>query len=88
MVLSPNRNHYTEIQVAYSSLGLCCLYLNASINVQEVRASQLTLWYNAITTDGHGRNRRRMIVAMARKLLVVLWQLATKGLIPEGAMVS
>jgi len=69
-------------------VGLCCLYPNASINFQEVRASQLTLWYYVRTTDGHGRNRRRMIVALVRKLLVALWQLATKGLIPEGAMVS
>jgi len=51
-------------------------------------ASQLTRWYYVRTMDGHGRNRRRMIAALARKLLVALWQLAIKCLIPEGAIVS
>ena len=50
--------------------------------------SKLALWYNERTKDGHGRNRRRMIVALARKLLVALWQLATKGLVPAGAIVT
>ncbi|MCY3725028.1 MAG: hypothetical protein OXF95_00105 [Rhodobacteraceae bacterium] len=50
--------------------------------------SKLTLWYRERTRDGHGRNRRRMIVALARKLLVALWQLATRGLVPEGAIIE
>ncbi|MDE2673619.1 MAG: IS110 family transposase [Paracoccaceae bacterium] len=50
--------------------------------------SKLTLWYREGTRDGHGRNRRRMIVALARKLLVALWQLATRGVVPEGAIIQ
>ena len=46
-------------------------------------ASELALWYYERTKDGHGRNRRRMIVALARKLLVVLWKLTTRGKYPR-----
>ena len=46
-------------------------------------ASELALWYYERTKDGHGRNRRRMIVALARKLLVALWKLATRGKYPR-----
>ena len=49
--------------------------------------SKLTLWFQEKTRDGHGRNRRRMIVALARKLLIALWRFATQGVIPEGALV-
>ena len=48
--------------------------------------SKLTLWFKERTKDGYGRNRKRMLVALARKLLVTLWQLATKGVIPEGVI--
>ncbi len=48
--------------------------------------SKLTLWFKERTKDGHGRNRKRMIVALARKLLVALWQLATRGVVPEGVI--
>lgn len=49
--------------------------------------SRLALWYQEKTRDGHGRNRRRMIVALARKLLIALWRFATQGVVPEGAIV-
>lgn len=29
-----------------------------------------------------------MIVALARKLLVALWQPATRGVVPEGAIIQ
>ena len=48
--------------------------------------SKLTLWFKERTKDGHGRNRKRMIVALACKLLVALWQLATIGVVPEGVI--
>ena len=50
--------------------------------------SKLTQWFMERTGDGHGRNRKRMIVALARKLLVALWRLATQGVIPEGAIIK
>jgi len=50
--------------------------------------SKLTKWFMERTRDGHGRNRKRMIVALARKLLVALWRLATQGVIPEGVIIK
>ena len=50
--------------------------------------SALTLWFHERTKAGGGRNRRVMIVALARKLLVGLWKLVTTGVIPEGAIMS
>ncbi len=50
--------------------------------------SKLAFWYKERNKDGHGRNRHRMIVALARKLLVALWKFATKGEIPEGAIIT
>ena len=46
--------------------------------------SKRTLWYRERTREGHGRNRRRMMVALACKLLVALWQLATRGWFRKG----
>lgn len=50
--------------------------------------SALTLWFHERTKAAGGRNRRVMIVALARKLLVGLWRLVTTGVIPEGAIMS
>ncbi len=47
--------------------------------------SALTLWFHERVKALGGRNRRVMIVALARKLLVGLWRLVTTGIIPEGA---
>ncbi|MCC2662254.1 MAG: transposase [Geminicoccaceae bacterium] len=46
--------------------------------------SQLARWYRARTADARGRTRKTMIVALARKLLIALWRLATTGEAPEG----
>jgi len=46
--------------------------------------SALAQWYRARTADAHGATRKRMIVALARKLLIALWRMATTGEIPEG----
>ena len=47
--------------------------------------SALTLWFHERTKAVGGRNRRVMIVALARKLLVGLWKFVITGLVPEGA---
>jgi transposase len=50
-------------------------------------ASPLTQWYRA--RFGTGRRARRIgIVAVARKLLIVLWRYATTGVRPAGAIVK
>jgi transposase len=46
--------------------------------------SVLAKWYRARTADARGVTRKTMIVALARKLLIVLWRLATTGEVPEG----
>src|SRR5690349_16823772 len=46
--------------------------------------SQLARWYRARTADARGGTRKAMVVALARKLLIALWRLATTGEAPEG----
>ena len=46
--------------------------------------SALVRWYRERTADGRGDTRKVMIVALARKLLVALWELVTTGKVPEG----
>ena len=41
--------------------------------------SALARWYRARTADARGGTRKTLIVALARKLLVGLWQLVTTG---------
>src|SRR3712207_1056906 len=48
------------------------------------RGSALARWYRARTADARSVTRKTLIVALARKLLVGLWQLATTGKVPEG----
>jgi transposase len=48
------------------------------------KGSVLARWYRARTADARGGTRKTLIVALARKLLVGLWQLATTGKVPEG----
>ena len=50
--------------------------------------SALSVWFRQRTKTGAGRNRRIMIVALARKLLVGLWKFVTTGVILEGAIMS
>ncbi|WP_420891142.1 IS110 family transposase [Minwuia thermotolerans] len=50
--------------------------------------SALTLWFHERAKAVGGRNRRVMIVALARKLLVALWKFVTTGVVPEGAIMS
>lgn len=46
--------------------------------------SQLAAWYRTRTADAPRGTRKTMIVALARKLLIALWRLATAGEIPES----
>jgi transposase len=48
--------------------------------------SALAQWYRRQTADRRGPTRKTMIVALARKLLVALWQLVTTGEVPEGVV--
>jgi transposase len=48
------------------------------------KGSALARWYRARTADARAGTRKTLIVALARKLLVGLWQLATTGKVPEG----
>jgi transposase len=48
--------------------------------------SALAQWYRTRTADARGTTRKTMIVALARKLLVALWQLVTTGEIPPGVI--
>jgi len=47
--------------------------------------SALTRWYHARFARGGSRVRKIGIVAVARKLLIALWQYLETGCIPEGA---
>jgi transposase len=46
--------------------------------------SRLARWFRERTADGRSTTRKTMIVALARKLLIALWRLATTGTVTEG----
>jgi transposase len=46
--------------------------------------SELAQWYRARTADGRKDTRKTMAVALARKLLIMLWRLVTTGQVPDG----
>lgn len=48
--------------------------------------SALVRWYRHRTAEARGAGRKTMIVALARKLLIELWRLATTGQVPEGVV--
>ena len=52
------------------------------------RHSALTRWFHERTAQGGARARRRMIVALARKLLVALWMYSEHGIVPDGAVMK
>src|SRR3984893_1890261 len=49
------------------------------------KESALTLWFKA-RVDGAPGLRKKMVVALARKLLSALWRMATIGEIPQGVV--
>jgi transposase len=54
--------------------------------LQFQKDSALARWYRERTADQRSSTRKTMIVALARKLLIALWLLATTGQVPEGAL--
>jgi transposase len=50
--------------------------------------SALAAWYRARTADARGATRKTMIVALARKLVIALWRLATTGEVPSGLVLG
>jgi transposase len=50
------------------------------------RNSALARWYVERTSGTKGARKTTMIVALARKLLIALWRLATTGVVPEGVV--
>jgi len=48
--------------------------------------SALAQWFAARTADRRASTRKTMIVALARKLLIALWHLATRGEVPQGVI--
>jgi transposase len=48
------------------------------------QASTLAQWFRIRTADGRGNTRKTMIVALARKLLIILWRLVTTGEVSDG----
>ncbi|WP_394890154.1 IS110 family transposase [Mesorhizobium sp. AaZ16] len=54
--------------------------------VRHQPRSALTLWFKERVKQNNGRLKKTMIVALARKLLVVLWKYVNSGVVIEGAM--
>jgi transposase len=50
--------------------------------------SKLSRWFQSRFGGGGKRMRRIGIVALARKLLIALWQYLEKDIVPEGAIVQ
>jgi len=48
--------------------------------------SALAQWYRTRTEGTKGERRTTMVVALARKLLIALWRLATHGEVPQGVV--
>lgn len=48
--------------------------------------SAVVRWYRHRTAEARGAIRKTMIVALARKLLIELWRLATTGQVPAGVV--
>jgi len=49
------------------------------------KGSALAKWFRA-RTENAPRSRKKMIVALARKLLIALWHLVRDGVVPEGVV--
>lgn len=50
------------------------------------KQSALAQWYRARTEGAKGARKTTMVVALARKLLIALWRMATTGEVPHGVM--
>ncbi len=47
-------------------------------------AADLALWFQQRAQGASSKQRKVLIVALARKLLIALWRLATTGQVPQG----
>jgi transposase len=54
--------------------------------VRFQKNSALVQWFVARTADRRASTRKTMIVALARKLLIALWRLVTRGEVPQGVI--
>jgi transposase len=50
------------------------------------KESALAQWYRVRTEGAKGARKTTMIVALARKLLIELWRMATTGAVPQGVV--
>jgi transposase len=48
--------------------------------------SALAQWFRARTEGAKGARKTKMIVALARKLLIALWRMVTAGEVPQGVV--
>jgi transposase len=48
------------------------------------KSSALAQWYRTRTANARAGMRKALIVGLARKLLVALWRLVTRGEVPAG----
>jgi transposase len=46
----------------------------------------LTKWFRSRTEGAKGARKTKMIVALARKLLIALWRMVTTGEVPHGVV--
>ena len=53
--------------------------------IRHQPGSALSRWFRDRAGGRRGRVRTIAIVAVARKLLIVLWRYTTQGVLPEGA---
>jgi transposase len=69
-------------RVRHSSLQLAWRWL------KHQKDSALAQWYRARTAGGGDIIRKKMIVALARKILVALWRYVTTGELPAGVVLK
>ena len=69
-------------RVRHSSLQLAWRWLKYQ------KDSALAQWYRARTADGRGDTRKKMIVALARKILIALWRYVTTGEVPASVVLK
>ncbi|MBO9378862.1 IS110 family transposase [Sphingomonas histidinilytica] len=50
--------------------------------------SELSRWFRARLAQSGGRQKKSMIIALARKLLVALWKYVSAGVVIEGAVLT
>jgi len=57
--------------------------------LQHQPTSQLSLWFKSrLGPNPQPGLKKRLIAALARKLLVALWRFETQGVVPEGALLK